>query len=539
MRSPTLQLAASRWPTLAMSGFVLTALTIFLRRTPDAFPFGDAAVTQVYTLEALRGFLKLGPYSQFGWHHPGPLYFYLLAPFYELGGRRTIGLVAAAAAINLASLMAIGRLVDRGAGRFAAAAVVATLTIFLWRADGLVGSIWNAHVVIVPFAALIVSCAALACGDLAALPVTLLVGSFVMQTDIALVPCSVLMMALAITVTGARRRRRLMSASRSLWLCAAIGILVWMPSIVEQISGAPGNITRLWHYLFVAEHSGQSARTAFLVWSDVTTAFVRTNLAVAWGAAYQARPSSSTAVLVVIQVLLLVVALVRCCNTGQRFIAVLCLFVMLASIICGWSITRIDDEIGDYQVFWISVVGVLGWAAMLTTFVPRAYSTVSTNSLRFANAFSVVATAGAICLAMHALLAARAYAVEQRDTPVKRQLVALDVLKYIDREQVRRPLFHVAQDTWLDAACVILQAYKHHPRLAVDQQWVPVFGEALSPTGREDIDFFIVDGAAHTTLSARTGDRIVAAHDGLFVHAFTRHNFSVVTPADSVLRQNR
>jgi hypothetical protein len=114
------------------------------------------------------------------------LFFYLLAPFYQLAGHRAIGLTAGALAINLSSVLAVGLLVLRNSGRVAATAAVVALVVFLWRADGVFGSIWSAHIVILPLAALLVSCAALAADDFAALPVTVLVASFVVQTDIAL-----------------------------------------------------------------------------------------------------------------------------------------------------------------------------------------------------------------------------------------------------------------------------------------------------------------------------------------------------------------
>src|SRR5690348_17774394 len=49
-----------------------------------------------YTLYASRAQLLVGPYSRYGWHHPGPLYFYLLAPVYTLAGKSTPGLSAGA-----------------------------------------------------------------------------------------------------------------------------------------------------------------------------------------------------------------------------------------------------------------------------------------------------------------------------------------------------------------------------------------------------------------------------------------------------------
>jgi hypothetical protein len=63
-----------------VAGLLVVGLTLFLRSTPHAFPYGDGAVIEIYTLQALRGFLTLGPYSQFHWHHPGPL----MAPIHRL-----------------------------------------------------------------------------------------------------------------------------------------------------------------------------------------------------------------------------------------------------------------------------------------------------------------------------------------------------------------------------------------------------------------------------------------------------------------------
>jgi hypothetical protein len=295
----------------------------------------------------------------------------------------------------------------------------------------------------------------------------------------------------------------------------AIGFMVWLPPLLEQIDGAPGNVTRIWRYFIAAPHTGQSLRTTFSVWADVTTAFVRMNLAVGWGAAYQPGSSWAAAMLAIAQLAILSCALFRAHRTGRLFLAWLCLFCLLASLVSGWSITRID-EIHDYQVFWMSVLGVLAWIAVLATFIPHEHRPIS------AVALGVIPTVVLVMMVVQALLAGRAYALEQRDSDVRRKMAALDVVDYIERHHVQRPLFHIAQDTWLDATCIVLQAYKHHQRLAVDRQWIPVFGQALSPNGREDVEFYVVDRAEHETLSARGDDHVVAAHDGLFVHVFGR-----------------
>jgi hypothetical protein len=65
---------------------------------------GGRAPNRTPAAAAARGVWPLGPYSRFGWHHPGPLYFYLLAPLYAAGGFRFVGINVSAAIINLTSL---------------------------------------------------------------------------------------------------------------------------------------------------------------------------------------------------------------------------------------------------------------------------------------------------------------------------------------------------------------------------------------------------------------------------------------------------
>ena len=90
---------------LALAGcvFLIVVLSI-ARRSSPTFPVSDEAVIELSTLNALQGHQLLGPYSRYGWHHPGPALYYLLAPFYGLSGHRSVGLSAGALAINMAAV---------------------------------------------------------------------------------------------------------------------------------------------------------------------------------------------------------------------------------------------------------------------------------------------------------------------------------------------------------------------------------------------------------------------------------------------------
>jgi hypothetical protein len=92
------------------------SLVAVARQAQPVSSVSDTAVIESYTLYASRARLLVGPYSRYGWHHPGPLYFYLLAPFSVLSGRLATGLNAGALAINLLSVIVIALVVRRIAG---------------------------------------------------------------------------------------------------------------------------------------------------------------------------------------------------------------------------------------------------------------------------------------------------------------------------------------------------------------------------------------------------------------------------------------
>ncbi len=47
---------------------------------PDVPSEIDIAMIELYTRHAMEGNQFVGMYSRFGWNHPGPAYFYMLAP---------------------------------------------------------------------------------------------------------------------------------------------------------------------------------------------------------------------------------------------------------------------------------------------------------------------------------------------------------------------------------------------------------------------------------------------------------------------------
>jgi len=182
---------AVRVSTLAIAVLlVLSALVSVARSTPPIITEGDFALTELYTELAAGGRLLAGPYSRFGWHHPGPAYFYVQAPLYVLAGHRAASLFAGAAAVNVLALLGLAWVIGREGGRTLLAVVTGSCVFFAWRAGGLLASPWTGHVPVLPSLTFAVLCAATTASRPRLLPVALVSGGRVRRpgAGVAAVP---------------------------------------------------------------------------------------------------------------------------------------------------------------------------------------------------------------------------------------------------------------------------------------------------------------------------------------------------------------
>jgi hypothetical protein len=126
---------------------------------------GDDAVTELIVRAVGMHAVLVGPYSRFGWNHPGPIYFYLLAPFYWLFGADGRAIAAGAILLGLASAGSILIFARRrgGSGLMLWAAIV--LALLIWHLDEAAWSSWPPHVAVLPAAAFLIAAWSLACVD--------------------------------------------------------------------------------------------------------------------------------------------------------------------------------------------------------------------------------------------------------------------------------------------------------------------------------------------------------------------------------------
>ncbi len=238
---------------------------------------GDIAATELRVRDVASFGVTLGPYSRFGWHHPGPLLFWIFTPLYTLTRSSSWSLPATVAIINVACVIAIVQLIRRRFGDSSAFASLVPIALLLHGlGPSILTSPWNPDVPVLPFLVLMFIAIEIADGRWSALPWYVLMTSFIVQSHIgaALPVAFVSAAAIASGLRAAHRGLRPQRVGRGLVIVTcAVTLWAWLGPIIEQLRhGSRGNLALLWQYS-IANHSKVGANRAL---HAVTAAFATT-----------------------------------------------------------------------------------------------------------------------------------------------------------------------------------------------------------------------------------------------------------------------
>lgn len=221
-------------------------------------PSGDNALIGLRARDVLHGHFPLVGQPSTGENfgsgiessHPGPIEFYLIAPFVLLFGP-TVGLAVGAAAINSAALVGIGWLAMRRGGM--ELMVIATICATLLSRS--LGGNFLHDPVSSNIGALMALCLLFAAwsiiaGDLRILPVFVLVGTFTLQDHLAYLGTGAPVILVAIVLGSWWIRRTYQRSSDPSWLrprllwSVGIAAVLWLPVVLDQFFGS-SNITAI------------------------------------------------------------------------------------------------------------------------------------------------------------------------------------------------------------------------------------------------------------------------------------------------------
>jgi hypothetical protein len=238
---------------VALSPLVIGAVSIVQRGFPPGALFGDRAILGLTAADAWRAPVLLGPYSRFYWHHPGPLYFYVLNVLGTVFGGGTVGFVLGAVAINVAAVTGILVLALRRGGRALVVWSAILVAAYLFAIDPVPFDIWNPSVTLIAFALVLLLAWSVTCRDWWAMPWLALVASFAVQTHVGLVPGVAMALGFVVVVSVVRQRRRTTplgdderrTVGRALLSSLAVIFVVWLPPVIQELTSSRGNLSDL------------------------------------------------------------------------------------------------------------------------------------------------------------------------------------------------------------------------------------------------------------------------------------------------------
>ena len=164
------------------------------------------------------------------------------------------------------------------------------------------------------------------------------------------------------------------------WLVMLILVAAWALPIADQLINSPGNIRRVAHFFLYEAAPRPLLAVSVKAFAAMTAGVFQPSLYLAQGWLFE--PASWWPVVALVAgVPALAVAARTEWQQGDRFTAALgvcCLVVMGAGLLSAISVR---GRIGDYQLFWLTVVGAMS-AAVVTTAVAQGSSRYHQPSLR-------------------------------------------------------------------------------------------------------------------------------------------------------------
>jgi hypothetical protein len=502
----------SRLLPLALCLFAVAFLAVAAastRTAAETYPVADTATTSIATLQAARGSLSVGAYSRFGWNHPGPLLYQILAGPYELSGRREIALKWTALALNLAWLAGLLALVGRRAPGLAVAVAVALIPL-LWREQRLLFFAWNPFVTVLALAFAVAAAADLAIGHgwrTRLGPTWLAVAlSFCIQAHAGLiVPAGVCVLAAASGLwrIGAPAPGRAWPMVRTgIAIAGLVTAALWLTPLVAEIRETPGNLASMFAFL----SDGSLPRRTWLQAIPGAAYMTIGPYLPFWVLHFDEVPATLPNWLPG-AFALLVAATGTCAwrlhRRGRGYEAATGAIATASSIAVVVSARGIVGPFSDYLLIWATAIGAVDIAIVLATVLPpwpvsaRGAAFVRSGGL----ALVVVAAWGAIGAAR---IDAK-HGEQAQDTTMR--ALSTDLRAYCERHDIARPLLAFAGEAaWREAVGVVLQFDKVDRPIAIDDEGVFLVGRSFARTGGEDATFYLMPtaGAALPADAART-----------------------------------
>ncbi len=230
------------------------AVALATLHSPRWYPLLDLAMTELRVRDVgtrhspLVGLVgRLSSNGNQG-SHPGPISFWALAPVHRLLGGSSWSLLVGVVVLNTTAVALTLWIAVRRGGAVLALGFAGALAVLLHLyGTKVLTEPWNPYMPVMWWVLTLVALWAVLCDDVPMLPVAVFAASFCMQTHISYLGLVGGFAALGLVGVGIRAymlrgdraaRRRLATWSA---LSLAVGLVLWLPSLIDQVTGDPGN----------------------------------------------------------------------------------------------------------------------------------------------------------------------------------------------------------------------------------------------------------------------------------------------------------
>lgn len=359
------ELTSRKWQVIASVIFVAAVITPilwsgFAALSSHWHPAGDWAVLELKTRDVGTAVTPLvGPYSRYGWNHPGPLLFWVLALPYRLSGGSSSSLLLSAAVVNAIAVAGIGLFAWRRGRVVLVAITMSALALLIFNlGPSLLRDPWNPSVTILPLGCFVIAAWSTAEGDRLALPVMAVIGSFLVQSHVGYVP-----IVAALGLAGFVRFIRVAEWKRPGIITTALLAVVWVPVLIDQFVGT-GNLGNLISYFTTASHPTAGGRESFGVLSREIGGIAP------WLGGHEpvsmtdghllGAPASRLVFLIAAFSITFALAIHHQAKSAVRFQVT----TAIAVLVTMFSVARITPPVFDYIVRWTWVIGMLLWVSI-------------------------------------------------------------------------------------------------------------------------------------------------------------------------------
>ena len=421
----------------------------------------DLGIFLIDSENALRLSQAIGTSSRFGWAHPGPLNYYLLAPFYAAGG--AVGLMLGTFLLNVACIGGSAWLIRRMSDGVTALVFLLATTMCMVACFDL-ASLWTPlipHATIpVWIAVVVLSCYVVHAGFRWSVPWTLAL-CFVTQAHVAFWLPAAVTVAATVAMAVARGHRDF----RGLVAAGVLAIVLWLPPLLE------------WHNLSLIFRHFASAGPAPHTWAEAFLAFCTfTGEGASGSTPLFGAPTDASFARVGAAALIL--AAVACsASRPKSFPRIVGVFVAALAAVDILSLTRFTGPILPHSVLFMMTIAPLCGLVLFSAFPTR-------QAPRYVVVLAVVALWSAVSIWNmidgHVAAALRSHpGVAELGAEIRTALEERPGVQTIDIDR--------DADVWPTAVGALSDLYRSRVPFAITPSWKIVFSGHVPTFDRPDL----------------------------------------------------